>query len=177
MVCVRGPVKAGYDPGGHAVGQAERVADGDDDAPTSAPPPRVACTTTWGSFAGMSVAMSSFGLATATVAFAVVPSANVTVMVPPPGDDVIRGQDRAVVGHDDTGTEVMAGADDDNGRSEPLVDGRDGQVPGGCPGGARPRGLGVRRGRGAGEPDGETAITPSRTTTTASPAASRRRDP
>ena len=53
-------------------------------APTSAPPPRVAGTTTCGSFAGESVAMSSFGLAAATVAFAVVPSANVTVMVPPP---------------------------------------------------------------------------------------------
>ena len=54
------------------------------DAPTSAPPPRLAGTTTWGSFAGVSVAMSSFGLAAATVAFAVVPSANVTVMLPPP---------------------------------------------------------------------------------------------
>ena len=54
------------------------------DAPTSAPPPRLAGTTTWGSLAGVSAAMSSFGLAAATVAFAVVPSANVTVMLPPP---------------------------------------------------------------------------------------------
>jgi hypothetical protein len=53
------------------------------DAPTPAPPPTVAGTTTWGSFAGARVAMSRFGSAAATVAFAVVPSANVTVMAPP----------------------------------------------------------------------------------------------
>ena len=52
-------------------------------APTSAPPPRVAGTTTCGSLAGVSVATSSFGSAAATVAVAVVPSAKVTVMVPP----------------------------------------------------------------------------------------------
>ena len=52
--------------------------------PTATPPPRVAGTTTSGSFVGVSVAMSIFGLAAATVAAALVPSANRIEMSPPP---------------------------------------------------------------------------------------------
>ncbi len=50
----------------------------------SAAPPRVAGTTTCGSFTGLSSAMSVFLSAAMTVAFATVPSAKVTVMPAPP---------------------------------------------------------------------------------------------
>ena len=53
-------------------------------APTPAAPPRVAGTTTCGSAAGVSSAMSIFWSAAATVALATVPSAKMTVIVPPP---------------------------------------------------------------------------------------------
>ena len=52
--------------------------------PTATPPPRIAGTTTSGSFFGVSVAMSIFGFAEATVAAAFVPSANTIEMSPPP---------------------------------------------------------------------------------------------
>ena len=54
------------------------------DAPTSGSPPRVAGTTTLGSFTGPSSAMSVFLSDERTLAFATVPSAKVTVMLLPP---------------------------------------------------------------------------------------------
>src|SRR5918993_2169820 len=52
--------------------------------PTATPPPRVAGTTTSGSFFGVSVAMSIFGYAAAIVPDVLVPSANTIEMSPPP---------------------------------------------------------------------------------------------
>src|SRR5215207_8483423 len=52
--------------------------------PTATPPPRVAGTTTSGSFFGVSVAMSIFGYEAAIVPDVLVPSANTIEMSPPP---------------------------------------------------------------------------------------------
>jgi hypothetical protein len=70
-------VQADPEVAGAVAGQVPGLPMATTGAPTSAPPPSVADTTTWGSFARVSVAMSSFGSSAATVAFAVVPSANV----------------------------------------------------------------------------------------------------
>ena len=73
--------------------------------PTATPPPRVAGTTTSGSFLGVSAAMSIFGSAAVTVAAALVPSAK-------------RNRDAATAGHDVVGGEHDAGVGDDQAGAE-----------------------------------------------------------
>ena len=55
--------------------------------------------------------MSCFGLADATVAVVVRAVGEGDGDGSAAGDDVVGGQDRAVVGHDDAGAELVAGPD------------------------------------------------------------------
>ena len=151
VVGVRGPVKAGDHPGGHAVGQAERIADGDDGCSHIGAAAEVGRHDDLGQprRGKRGDVQLRVGGGDGRVRRGAVGERDGNA--PAAGDDVIRGQDRAVVGHDDAGAQVVTGADDDHGRGEPLIDGRNGQVPSRCRGGAWRRGLGLRLGWGVGE--------------------------
>ena len=91
-------------------------------APTATPPPSVAGTTTSGSFARVSVAVSIFGFAEAIVAVVFVPSAKVIEMRAAAGDDVVGGEHGAGVGDDHARAErAFRRGDQHHRRSDLLV--------------------------------------------------------
>ena len=101
-----GAVQARDHAGGDAVGQPERVADRDDlAADRRRAPPIVAGTTGCGSVAGVSVAMSVFGSADATVRRRLGAVGEQHGDRAAVGDDVVRGDDRAGVGRDHAGAQ------------------------------------------------------------------------
>src|SRR6185369_12594173 len=141
---VRGSVKTGDHPGGHAVDQAQRIADGDDGRS------HAGATSDGGGHddlgqlrrgEGSDVPLRVGG-GDDRVRRGAVGERNSDG--PAGSDDMVRGQDRAVVGHDDASPQLMPATDEHHGRREPLVDDRHGQAGGGR-GGAGRRGLG--RGR------------------------------
>src|ERR1700761_2457629 len=125
-VGIRGPVEAGNHPGGHAVGQAERVADRDDRRADAGAAAEGRGHDDLGNLrrgqdrdvkvlAGRGDARRGHR-----------PVGERDRDGPAARDDMVRGQDRAGVAHDDTGPEIVAGADADHGRRDPLGNARPG---------------------------------------------------
>jgi hypothetical protein len=111
---VRSPVQARDDTRGHAVGQAKRIADGDDMRP------HVGSTAESRGHESprqrrrderRDVLLRISG-GDSCPRLGAVSERDADVLGT--GDDMVRGQDRAIVGHDDAGPELAASANDDH---------------------------------------------------------------